>query len=70
MNCPWLDIKENKDYKQNIDSLVKCQGIFKRQILARRMLKLAPKLVPIWWHPDCKGGFHRKKKLNSFIDNL
>ena len=69
-NCPWLDVKGNKDYKQNIDSLVRCQRIFKHQILSRRILKLAPKLVPIWWDPECKGGFHHKKRLYGFVYSL
>jgi hypothetical protein len=68
--CPWLDVKENEYYKENIRYLVRCQGIFKRQILARRLLKLTPKLVPLWWHPGCKGGFFHKKSLGDFMNEL
>lgn len=67
VNCPWLNHKENKEYKDNMNKLEKCQSIIRRNILSKKICKLAKQLIPTWWDPECHGGyFHKKRMLNDF----
>ena len=53
--CKWLNIKGNRDFENNMRSLRSCQAIFKRKLTARKLEKLLPELIAIYYAPGCKG---------------
>ena len=61
-NCIWI-IKN----KMNINKLKYLQRIFRKHLLIRKILKISRCLIPIWWDPECKGGFFHKKSMLDFL---
>ncbi len=36
-------------------------------IISKWLIKLIPKIIPIYYHPQCKGGYFDKKKFSIFL---
>ncbi len=68
-NCPWLNVK-NTDFDNNIVKLVKLQQWIKRILLSKKLKKIIPQLVPLYYHPDAKGGYLDKKYIYEFITKI
>jgi hypothetical protein len=66
--CGWLD--NNPDYRDNVKKLIVIQKWIKRIILSNRLSGLIPGLVPIYYHPDHRGGFFHKKRIMAFIQGI
>jgi len=64
--CGWL--KYDPDYDFNIKKLVRLQRWFKRLYVSKRLTKLIPQIVPLYYHPDARGGFRDKKILMKFLN--
>ncbi len=68
-NCQWLNIK-NIEYENNIKKLKIIQKFTKKIILSKRLIVLISKITPfellrrpIYYHPECKGGYIHKKQM-------
>jgi hypothetical protein len=46
------------------------QKWMKRISLSDRLSNLIPGLVPIYYHPDCRGGFFHKKAMLTFVQRI
>ncbi len=42
----------------------------KKIIISKRLIKLIPHLIPLYYHPDAKGGFFHKKTILKFIEKI
>ena len=51
--CKW--IKKNPGFNQSIIKLKLLQSWFKKLLLSKRLKRLIPKLIPIYYHPEAKG---------------
>jgi hypothetical protein len=60
----------NEEYKNNMCKLRYLQRIFKKHILIKKILNVSKCLIPIWWDPNCKGGYMYKKELFRNIKNI
>ena len=60
----------NYEYEKNIQSLVILQKWFKKCILSRKLSLIIPRLIPIYYHPDCHGGFMAKKKIMKLCNSI
>ena len=67
--CKWLP-NENKDYKNNINLLLKTQKMVKNFIKRRRLKYLEQEILKIYFHPDMKGGYFYKKGMMEFLTTL
>ncbi len=67
--CKWINIK-NMEYQDNIRKLIKLQNWFKKIIISKRLIRLIPHLIPLYYHPEAKGGYLHKKKILNFIEKL
>ncbi len=61
-NCKWLK-ESNQEYENNIKKVKHIQEFMRKIILSRRLIVLIQKIVPIYYHPDCKGGYIHKKQM-------
>lgn len=66
--CPW--IKQNYYYNNNIKSLKILQRWFKRTLFIKRILLILKETMPIYFHPDMKGGYFHKKDMLEFLDKI
>lgn len=67
--CPWLNYK-NKKYDENVRKLVILQKWLRRMILRKKLITLIPLLVPLYYHPDSRGGYFHKKNMLEFIETI
>ena len=67
--CAWLPGK-NRDYKNNINSLIKTQRIVKNFILRKRLKRVKDEILKIYFHPNMKGGYFYKKGMMEFLTTL
>ena len=67
--CKWIN-KNNVEYEYNINKLIILQKWFKRIITSKRLKKLIPKLMPLYYDPESKGGYFHKKKMFVFIEKI
>ena len=67
--CPWLP-SQNKDYKDNINLLIKTQRIVKNFITRRRLKHVKDEILKIYFHPEMKGGYLHKKEMMEMIDKI
>ncbi len=65
-NCPWLNIN-NSMYDKKIKKLILLQLWLKRINLSKKIKKLIPQLIPLYYHPLAKGGYIHKKNMFKFI---
>jgi hypothetical protein len=59
--CSW--IKECIAYDKNILALRSCQAIAKRKLTARKLEKLLPAIIEIYYSPGCKGEYLAEQKF-------
>ena len=68
-NCTWVN-ENNYNYINNIDKLIILQRWFKKIIFSKRLTKIIPLLMPLYYHPSSKGGYLHKKQLLEFVDSM
>ncbi len=39
-------------------------------MIIKRLFKLIPKLMTIYYHPNCKGGYFHKKEIYDFFTSI
>ena len=67
-NCTW--IVNNPDFKNNLKKLKKLQGWFKRTLQRKKIKMILKGTIPIYYHPDMKGGYMHKKEMSIFLKDL
>ncbi len=60
--CMWLNIN-NIEYENNIKKLRIIQKFITKIIMSKRLMRLIPKIIPLYYHPECKGGYMHKKQM-------
>lgn len=68
--CPWLNHRSNQGYEENIKKLVILQRWMKRLIVRKRLVRMIPRLMPLYYHPLAKGGYFHKKHMLEFVDSM
>jgi hypothetical protein len=53
-----------------IEKVIIIQKWFKRILLGRKLLKMIPRLAPLYYDPEAKGGYFHKKKMLKFVENI
>ncbi len=67
--CKWLynenlgDVLSRCEYKNNVKKVIKIQKWMKKIIISKRLITLIPFLIPLYYDPECKGGYIHKKKM-------
>ena len=68
-NCKWIN-KNNNYYDSNIHKLIFLQKFFKKHLLIKKILNISIQIIPIWWDPQCKGGFFHKKSMKDMLNEF
>ena len=58
------------NFNSNINKLKILQRWIKNILLSKKLKKLIPQLMPLYYHPDAKGGYLDKKHLCEFIEKI
>ena len=66
--CVWL--KDDPDFNESMKKLVRLQQWFKPMSLSLRLKRLTPQLIPLYYHPDAKGGYFDKLKIFQYVGAL
>jgi hypothetical protein len=66
--CVWLN--NDPGFGESVKKLIKLQLWFKNMYLSKRLKKLIPQLIPLYYHPDAKGGYFEKKAMLEFFDSI
>jgi hypothetical protein len=66
--CVWL--KNDPDFNKSMIKLIKLQQWFKSMYLSKRLNRLIPQLIPLYYHPDAKGGYFDKLKILNYFQEL
>ena len=66
-DCPWLKHFKNPNYEENIRNLVILQKFFKRILASRKLLRIAPILVGVWYSPGCHGAWLAEREFVNTI---
>ena len=61
--CHWLE-------EENRDKVKKAQEIVRNKITSRKLISIRNQLVPIYYHPEMKGGYFAKKDLENFVGDM
>jgi hypothetical protein len=61
VGCKWFQVC--KEFDSNIKSLRSCQAIAKRKLTARKLEKLIPAIVDIYYSPGYKGAYIAEKNF-------
>lgn len=73
-SCDWLNLTQRKDYdakfKNRIEKLKILQLWFKKTIMRKRLLKLIPQILPLYYHPNAKGGYLHKRNILYFVEKI
>ncbi len=51
------------NYEKNIKKLKRIQEFIRKIIMSKRLMGLIPKIIPIYYNPECKGGYMHKKQM-------
>ncbi len=65
-NCfgKWINNNNNNArYEFNIKKLIIIQKWFKKIILSNNLKKILIQIIPIYYHPECKGVYIHKKQM-------
>ena len=62
--CTWIPIQNNK-FDSNLQRLSTLQRLWKRTRTGRRLEKLIPAIMGIYYSPDCKGAFLAQKEFEN-----
>jgi hypothetical protein len=65
LGCKWFP--ECANFESNIKSLYRCQAIFKRKLVAKKLERAIPAITEIYYSPGCKGAYLAEK---SFVVKL
>ncbi len=65
-NCPWINY-QNPNYQRNIEKIIVLQKWFQGFVRSKKMKQMIKCIVPIYYHPDNKGGYFHKKKMLEFM---
>lgn len=68
--CVWLNHPVNQHYNKNIKKLIILQKWLKKMLVRKRLIKLIPILIPLYYHPESKGGYFHKKEILEFVESL
>jgi len=69
--CHWSSVgKSWSKMSDQIEKLTILQRWFRKQILGRRLIRLIPWIMPLYYHPDAKGGYFEKKAMLEFFDSI
>ena len=63
--CKWLKCNDTIIKKVKI-----LQRWFKKVILSKRLTKLIPQLMPLYYHPEAKGGYIHKRDMLTYIETI
>jgi len=66
--CKWIE--SNEEYDDAIKKLLILQRWFKNLLQSRRLKKLIQQLVPLYYHPDAKGGYLDKLDIMKFMNGI
>jgi hypothetical protein len=64
--CVWLSIEPN--FKRSLEKLIYLQRWVKKRRLRIKLKNLIPRIIPIYYHPDAKGGYFDKKNMLQFFE--
>jgi hypothetical protein len=64
--CSWLKNK-NVEFEENIQSLRKCQAMWKRKLTAIRLERLIPQLIELYYLPGYKGAMIAEKRFSQRV---
>lgn len=59
-----------KNNSSNRKKLITLQRWFKNMLMSRKIIKIIPLLMPLYYHPDSKGGYFHKKEMLTSLMNL
>jgi hypothetical protein len=68
--CKWLKSTQNANYHENIQKVIVLQRWFRNVSMSKRLSKIIKMIIPIYYHPDAKGGYFDKKRLTDFFNGL
>jgi hypothetical protein len=60
--CIWLRYK-NPHFNESINKLIILQKWFKKLYMSRKLKRIIPQIIPLYYHPDAKGGYFDKLKI-------
>ncbi len=66
----WFDVPQNIYFNNYIRKLKVLQTWFRRVILRKRLQRLIPKIMPLYYDPFAKGGYMDKKNLLNFLNEI
>ena len=66
--CKWL--KTDSNFNESITKLKLLQCWFKKILLSKRLMKLIPQLIPLYYHPDAKGGYLSKRDIFNYFEKF
>src|SRR5437773_2058455 len=65
--CKWLRV-ENENFDDQLKKVIVLQRWFKKVLLSKNMVKLIPQLMPLYYHPESKGGYLHKRNMLRFFE--
>ena len=63
--CKWLECNDTM-----IKKVKMLQRWFKRVLLSKRLTKIIPQLMPLYYNPEAKGGYIHKRDMLLCIENI
>lgn len=76
--CVWLKPRQslyyydhfNEIYMDRIQKLKILQKWFRGVLMNKKLLRLIPQLMPLYYHPSAKGGYFHKKEMLDFMSKI
>lgn len=68
--CVWLNHETNKKYNKNLKKLIFLQRWLRKMMIVKKLHRLIPRLMQIYYHPEAKGGYFHKKEMLGFIESI
>ena len=62
-DCPFLD-------PVNIQHIINAQSMIRRHLKAKKIIRIRNQLIPIYYHPDMKGGYFAKREIMNNFEAL
>ena len=63
--CKWLGCNDT-----SIKNIKILQRWFKKVLLSKRLTKIIPQLMPLYYHPEAKGGYIHKRDMLICIETI
>ncbi len=67
-NCKWL--KYHINYDENIRKVIVLQQWFKNILYMKKITNIIYQIIPLYYHPDAKGGYFDKKNMLDFFEKV